>query len=360
MKSRSIKKQAQLVDEIMAEFRQTGSQDESALENRITELVRNFNIESHSPPSLSREVTILFSDIRGFTAMSERYEAIQIVTMLNRYFSKMNEIILKYDGLIDKYMGDAIMVLFGAPEQDINDAHRAINCAVEMQNAMSEVNNENMAQGLPELYMGIGINTGTVLAGQVGSHLHNEYTVIGDGVNLASRVESHSLRGQILISDYTYQQVKDNVLIGNINEVYVKGKSEMIKLYEIIATYWQNEMTVPHREIRTSMRVEIDTPFAFQVIENNEVMPGIYHGQAKDISYNGIFAIIQQPLEVLTNIKLSLSLSLLGGDTRDIYGKIMSLREMSNGYGCGIEFTSLDEDSQQAIKNFIDRVIGGS
>ncbi|TNF99769.1 MAG: adenylate/guanylate cyclase domain-containing protein [Gammaproteobacteria bacterium] len=334
MKSTLVKKQTQLVDSIMQEFRQAEQLGEPELESRLTQLITDFYEDSQ--PSQAREVTILLSDIRGFSAMSERYETSQIVSMLNHYFSKMNEIILKYDGVIDKYMGDAIMALFGVPEQSPDDAHRAITCAVEMQNAMDEVNSENKAQGLPELFMGIGINSDIVSAGQVGSHLHNEYTVIGDGVNLASRIESHSLRGQILISDYTYQKVKDVVQVGDINEVRVKGKSEKVQLYEITATNWQDTMTVPRREIRNSLRVNFDTDFPFQVIENEEVQPGIYFGYAKDISYSGIFAFIKQPLDVLTEIKLSLSLSLLGGETRDIYGKIKSIRETDGGYGCGM------------------------
>lgn len=357
MKLTLLKEQQHLVDQIMGEVRRGESAAGKTLEERITQVISDYH--GDSLPGQAREVTILISDIRGFTAMSERYEATQIVSMLNHYFSKMNEIILKHDGVIDKYMGDAIMALFGAPEQRPDDAHRAVSCAIEMQNAMDEVNAENKERGLPELYMGIGINTGVVSAGQVGSHLHYEYTVIGDGVNLASRIESHSLRGQILVSEHTYQKVKEDVGVGDINSVRVKGKSELVKLYEITGIDWEQVMSVPRREIRTSIRVEIDASFPFQVIEDKEIIPGVYVAQAHDISYNGMFATIQQPLEVLTDIKLSLSLSLLGNDTRDVYGKIMSIRAMEDSYGCGIEFTSMDEESQQAIKDFIDRILEG-
>ena len=357
MKVALAKQKKELVDHIMEEFRRGEMIDGALLEDRISQIISEFHEEAL--PGEAREVTILISDIRGFTAMSERYEATQIVSMLNNYFSRMNEIILKHEGVIDKYMGDAIMALFGAPRQHPDDAHRAVSCAIEMQNAMDEVNTQNRDRGLPELYMGIGINTGVVSAGQVGSELHNEYTVIGDGVNLASRIESHSLRGQILVSESTYQKVKDEVGVGDINSVRVKGKTDMVKLYEITGIDWQEIMNVPRREIRTSIRVEIDVSFPFQVIENKEIIPGVYIAHAHDISYNGIFATIQQPLEVLTEVKLTLSLSLLGSDTRDIYGKIMSIRALEDAYGCGIEFTSMDEESQQAIKDYIDRIIEG-
>jgi adenylate cyclase len=252
------------------------------------------------------------------------------------------------------------MAYFCDAEQCSDHAHRAVNCAVEMQIAMNQVNNDNEADGLPSLYMGIGINTGIVTMGHMGSYAHNKYTLIGDGVNLATSVGSHSLRGQVLISDYTYQQVKDVVEIGDINEAHIKGKNEMVKLYEITVSHWQEKMAVPMREIRSSVRVNVDMEFPFQIIENNEVQPGILFAQARDISYKGVYAITRQPLDVLTEIKLSLSLSLLGDETREVYGKVKSIKETDDGYGCGIEFDDLDIDSIEAVKNYIHRIIEGS
>jgi adenylate cyclase len=194
----------------------------------------------------------------------------------------------------------------------------------------------------------------------MGSHQQNEYTLIGDGVNLATSVGSHSLRGQVLISDYTYQQVKDVVDIGDINEARIKGKNEMVKLYEITASHWQEKVAVPMREIRSSVRVNVDMEFPFRIIKDHEVQPGIHFGQARDISYKGIFAIIKEPLELLTEIKLTLSLSLLGDETREVYGKIKSIKETDEGPGYGIEFDDLDIDSIEAVKNFIHRIIEGS
>jgi adenylate cyclase len=357
MKPTQIKKHAQLVEDIIAQIRKAGLQVSPALVSSIAHVVGGHHEEK--PPGEAREVTILLSDIRGFSAMSERFEASQILDMLNRYFSRMNDIIVENNGVIDKYMGDTIMALFGEFGECNNHAHCAINCAVEMQNMMDKINDENRVEGLPELYIGIGINTGVVTTGEMGSHLHNEYTVIGDGVNLATRVGSHSLRGQVLISDYTYQKVKDHVTVGDIDTVRIKGKNELVRLYEITASNWKHKITVPMREIRNSVRVNYDASFPFQVIENGEIQPGIYHAQAKDISYNGIYAILKQPLEVLTEIKLTLSLSLLGDETRDIYGTIKSSRETGDGYGCGIEFSTLDDDSQEAIKDFIQRIVEG-
>ena len=352
------KNNAALIDQIINDIQQSGQEVGTDLKSRIERTVNGH--QETRKPSHRQEVTIVLSDIIGFSEVSEGYTAPQVVTMLNNYISRMSEIIEKYDGVIEKYMGDTIMAYFAADEQKNDHAHRAVSCAVEMQIAMNEVNNDNQVDGLPSLFLGVGISTGTVTFGEMRSQLHNKYTLVGDGVNLATSVESHSLRGQVLISDYTYQQVKDVVEIGDIDEAHIKGKNEMVKLYEITASHWQEKMFVPLREIRSSVRLNVDMEFPFHIIENNEVQPDVYFGQATDISYKGIYATIKEPLELMTEIKLSLSLSLLGNETHDIYGKIKSIKQIKEGYGCGIEFDDLDNDSIEAVKNYIHRIIEGS
>ena len=350
-------KKKNFVDSLYATMHDAFDDEEAALKRKISEVVDKYlDIDEHTD---LREVTILLSDIRGFTALSERHQAGEIVEMLNTYFAYMNEVILRYDGVIDKYIGDAILVLFGAPHRKEDDPLRAVACAVEMQIGMDRVNQLNREHGLPELFIGIGINTGTVSAGQIGSDLYNEYTVIGDGVNLASRIESHSLRGQVLISEFTYAKVRNSIEVGQLNTVRMKGKSEPVKFYEVTGLNGDRHLTVPRREVRTSVRVEVDSRFTFQIVSGKDVLPESYTGQLKDISYNGFFAVLPDPLEPFTEIRISLSLSLLGGDTRENYAKVMSVRKLPNGYGCGVQFTSIDDESQQAIKDQIDRIIAG-
>ena len=167
----------------------------------------------------TRVVTILFTDLRGFTAILESHPAPELLDVLNRYLIRMSEIAFDHGGTIDKFIGDSIMVLFGAPNTHEDDVKRAVTCAVDMQIALFEMNKQNKKRGLPELNMGIGINTGTVMAGVLGSEIYAEYTVIGEEVNLASRIEAYSLRGQILVSEATYLHVRDHVLVSAPTDV---------------------------------------------------------------------------------------------------------------------------------------------
>ena len=150
------------------------------------------------------------ADLRGFAAITASYPASTVLGVLNRCFSRMSEIIVRHYGSIDKFMGDAIMVVFsGDLAEPRSHVRRALLCALEMQIAMNELRTQHRSDGVPELYMGIGINTGKVVAGLIGSEVYRAYTVIGEEVNLTSRIEAFSLRGQVLISDATYAHAAD-------------------------------------------------------------------------------------------------------------------------------------------------------
>jgi adenylate cyclase len=311
----------------------------------------------HATDSETRRVTILLSDLRGFTAIAEKFSAMDMVAALNRYLSRMTEIILRHGGSIDKFMGDAIMVLFGAPQPLPNDIEAALACAIEMQLAMDEINTENRLFGMAALYMGIGINTGEVVVGHLGSSLHSEYTVIGDQVNLASRVEAHSLRGQILLSESTYQQAKDFIDIGDINEVQVKGKKGSVRMVELLALRGARPLTAPKREVRNSPRVEVDMPLAYQILQGKCVLPEEHTGRIVDLSYGGMFVISPVRLEPFEDIKMALSLSLMGRELTEIYAKVLRVTEVQGAFKCPVEFTSIDTKAAQAIKEFVDGIV---
>lgn len=325
------------------------------LMSRVESLLNN-SVAGELRPE-SRRVTILLSDLRGFTTIAETYSAMTVVEVLNRYFSRMTEIIVSCGGTIDKLMGDSIMVLFGAPTSDGDDVQRAIACAVEMQQAMSEFNEQNMSMDLPELFMGIGINTGEVVAGPVGSDLHREYTVIGDEVNLTSRIEAQSLRGQILISENTYQLAMPFVLVGDPNRVQVKGKRQPVCLYELLGTTKPRAMTVPRREVRKSPRISVNMPCYFQRLDGKRVLPERYRGEVVDIGYNGLLMVSPRPLDLYSEIKIVVSLQLLGSETTDIYARVIKSEVTDDGCLCSLEFTAMDMAGQQTIKHFVDNQI---
>jgi adenylate cyclase len=330
-------------------------QSAQARQQAIAEAIDNATL--HAPDSETRRVTILLSDLRGFTAIAEKFSAMDMVAALNRYLSRMTEIILRHGGSIDKFMGDAIMVLFGAPHALSNDIEAALACAIEMQLAMDDINAENMLHGMAALYMGIGINTGEVVVGHLGSRLHSEYTVIGDQVNLASRVEAHSLRGQILLSESTYQQARDCIEIGDINDVQVKGKKGSVRMVELLALRGSYNLTAPKREVRNSPRVEVDMPLAYQVLRGKSVLPEEHIGRIADLSYGGMFVISPVRLEPFGDIKITLSLSLMGHELTEIYAKVLRVTEVPGAFKCPVEFTSIDAKAAQAIKEFVDGIV---
>lgn len=196
-----------------------------------------------------RETTIVFTDIRGFTSMSESRTPQQIVDMLNEYFELMVEVIFKYEGTLDKFVGDEIMALFGAPVSHGDDAYRAVKSAIEMTEALEGFNQRRVEAGEDPLHVGIGINSGEVVAGYLGSSKSLEYTVIGDAVNTGNRLCSVAKPGEILLSEHTYDLVKDYFEAQELSATQVKGKAHPLRVFNILKERasppgW-NEVTSP-------------------------------------------------------------------------------------------------------------------
>jgi class 3 adenylate cyclase len=181
-----------------------------------------------------RTMTVLFSDLRGFTAMSEKLEPEQVVEMLNEHFEVMSEIILKNRGTLDKFVGDEIMALFGAPVYTESHALKAIKTALEMQKAQDELSKKFKKKFGVDVEVGIGINTGDMVVGNIGCKQRMDYTVIGDSVNTAARLCSSAKSGQILISEATHAEVKKLVKVQELEPITVKGKSKPLHIYNVV------------------------------------------------------------------------------------------------------------------------------
>lgn len=180
-----------------------------------------------------RSITVMMSDLRGFTQISESLEPTKLIDMLNHYLTVMGDIISEYKGTILEFLGDGILIIFGAPLEEKRHALNAVCAAVKMQKAMEEVNKWNKEQGYPILRMGIGINTGNSIVGNIGSEKHTRYGVIGKHVNLCSRIESYTVGGQILISPSTKSNINEPLEIANQFDVLPKGINTPVTLFDV-------------------------------------------------------------------------------------------------------------------------------
>lgn len=183
-----------------------------------------------------KRATVLISDIRNFTAISEKFPPEEVVDFLNEYFSEMVSVVIKYEGTLDKFIGDALLAVFGAPIAHADDAKRAVFAALEMQEKLKEFNKKRVKKGQNEIRIGVAVHTGNLVAGNIGSEVRMEYTVIGDTVNLTSRLEplNKQFGTQILISESTYSEVKDDIEVREIPAVELRGKEEKVKVYDVL------------------------------------------------------------------------------------------------------------------------------
>jgi adenylate cyclase len=183
---------------------------------------------------VNQKVSVLFADIRGFTSLSEKLQPERVVEILNNYFTHVTEVIFDHGGTLDKYLGDGVMALFGAPLSKGNDAENAVRAAQSIQRLIVELNRDASDRGWPELNVGIGINTGIVTAGNIGSPRRIDYTVIGDTVNSASRLMSNAPPGSIIISQSTAVDLtRGQFHLTPLEPLKVKGKSEAIEVFSV-------------------------------------------------------------------------------------------------------------------------------
>lgn len=315
--------------------------------------------ESDGEAFSKREVTILFADLRGFSAIVSAYPTAVVLEVLNRCFAVMTEIIVRHYGTIDKFIGDAIMVIFpGDPATPQDHARRALLCAIEMQVAMNELRSLRREDGFPGLYMGIGISTGNVMAGLIGSEQYRAYTVIGEEVNIASRIEALSLRGQVLMSEATYAHCRDFVHVGEPMEVHVKGRSERMVIREALGIPGLGKV-VPRQDVRKSPRVPVRLQLEYWPVEGKTVRADGLSGLVRDLGYHGVLAELDRPQPLRSELKMAFDLSFLGFRAADVYGRVVSVREEGGRFLAGIEFTSLNSETQEKIELFVQMLLQG-
>jgi len=350
-----------LIQDVVVEAKGSGLDRESErrVETALTRLAPRNGTALPDSGFSERDATVLFADLRGFSSISASYPAQLVLTVLGRCFGLMTEVVLRHYGTIDKFMGDGMMVVFNGEKSSPRDhAQRAVLCAVEMQIAMNELRQRHRAEGLPEIYIGIGINSGRVMAGLIGSDAYRAYTVIGEEVNLAARIEAFSLRGQVLMSEATYRHCADFVSAGERIEVHVKGRSEPACVRELLGIPELGRV-VPRQELRKSPRVPIDLDVEYWAMAGKLVVGAATRGRIRNIGYHGLLMETPEPLQLYSEFKLAFDLPCLRYRVGQIYARVVSARNEGAHHRVGLEFTSVDVESSNKIQLFVQMCLQG-
>jgi class 3 adenylate cyclase len=291
-----------------------------------------------------RSITILMSDLRGFSALSERLDPERVVGLLNNYLGKMADIVTAHNGTIDEFIGDAILALFGAPIARADDAERAVACALQMQLAMREVNEENRRNGFPELEMGIALNTGECVVGNIGSQKRAKYGVVGSHVNLTARIESYTVGGQVLISRSTADAVGTGLKLGDQLQLGAKGFREPITVFELLGLGGNYGLELPERSEDPRALVR-EIPIHVEIIEGKQLAGGRIEGRLLALSMREAMVSCASSIEPLSNLRVrftGLNGVIVPGD---LYAKVIDSEEGR----CRLRFTSIPDE----IKSFI-------
>lgn len=294
-------------------------------------------------------VTIMMTDLRGFTSLSERLPAETIVQIINMYLDIMTEVILKYQGTIDEFIGDAILVIFGAPTVREDDAKRAVACAIDMQLAMEEVNRRNREAGYPEVEMGIGINTGEIVVGNIGSSKRTKYGVVGSNVNLTSRVESYTVGGQILISADTLNACGGLAQIYSQMEVMPKGVKHPITISEVVGMSAPYNVFLPEKKKVEFKILSNPIPIGFTVISGKHISDHVYKGKITKLTGKNAEVEAEIDIEKLHNIKISIFDDLNLEIAKDLYGKVTENITSTPPVFC-INLTSVPQEYKELIE----------
>ncbi len=302
-----------------------------------------------------RTITIMTSDLRGFTSLSERLSPEEVVKILNFYLGCMADVITSYQGTIDEFMGDGILVLFGAPTAREDDAKRAVACAVAMQLAMVSVNEKMKEWGFSLLEMGIGINTGEVVVGNIGSEKRSKYGVVGSQVNLTYRIESYTVGGQILITESTLKEAGSIVRIEGQRKVQPKGVKQPLTIYEVGGIGGEYNLFLDKEE-EVFFPLPEAIPLEYSVLDGKHIGETLFKGSLVKLSAKGakVRAEKGENHEVpppMTNIKLNLLIP--NNPTEvivDIYCKVLEkVTEKGSFYVC---FTAKSSDVEARLDAF--------
>ncbi len=340
------------LDERTQELVTTQETSRRTLGRFVSEDVANNMLDSPAGRELGGEervVTILMSDLRGFSAMSTDLGPQSVIEVLNIYLETMVDVIGSYQGTIDEIIGDAILVIFGAPVASPDHAARAVACALAMQLAMSWVNQQLAAIDAPSIEMGIGIHSGPVVVGNIGSAHRMKYAAVGPNVNLTGRIESFSTGGQILISEHTHAKIDVPLRIDSTITMKAKGASASMTLYEVSALGAPYSLELPQNQEALTV---LDQPatFRYLVLEDKFLGETSYEGKLHSFSDRHAEITTETPLSHLSNVKMTLESTQDGFPGGVAYGKVVKEIQADTATA-RVRFTSLDAP----LRNWIDQ-----
>ncbi|HEU4369520.1 MAG TPA: adenylate/guanylate cyclase domain-containing protein [Methylomirabilota bacterium] len=303
-----------------------------------------------------RDVTVLMSDLRGYTRFAEIGEPARVVAVLNDYLARMADIIIAHGGTINEFIGDAIFAVFGAPAAHPDHAERAAGAALAMQRAMTGINAAHERGDLPRFEMGIGINTGEAVLGNIGSEQRAKYAVLGNAVNVAGRVEGCTVGGQIFISAATLERIRHIAEVGSPIPVEVKGLAGALLLYELRGLAGRFAGRLPDVESGADPQVDVTLPLLASIIDGKIVSSKRVSGVVLRLGTRQLDVRLDEPVAPLTNVRLRLTYPGLGYDSGDLYGKVVGDDSRSGSRLTRIRLTSVEPVDQTILEGFLDDV----
>ena len=294
--------------------------------------------------------TILMTDLRGFTAISERFPAEDVVKIINIYLERMTEIILKFNGTINEFIGDSILAVFGALLSKEDDAKRAVACALEMQLAMKEVNQSNIEAGYPKISMGIGINTGTVIMGNIGSSKRTKYGIVGQAVNLTSRIESMTVGGQILVSESTLNDCEGGLRIDGQIDIRPKGVRELLSVYEVGGIGDPFNVFLPVKNPLMLIRFSQPIPVKFSFLDGKSIIEQSFIGKIVRLRDKTAEIEAERSCREMSDLKIVLLDDHNKVMSSDLYGKV-SHHITDDPPTFRVIFTSIDPAAKVYLEN---------
>ncbi len=301
----------------------------------------------------ARVVTTLVTDLRGFTALAAVLSPQAVLEVLNRYLERMVPVIRRHGGTIDEIQGDGILALFGAPIAAADDPVRAVACGLEMQLALIEFNAEQRGRGLPELAMGAGINTGEVIVGNIGSEQRTKYGAVGNAINMAYRIESHTVGGQVLLSAETHERVRALAVVRGTVTASFKGLAEPLTLYDVSGMGGEYQLFLPERGEELFAPVRPPLPVACFPIEGKVVSATAIAGTLVRLAASAADLLLESPLAPHVNVKISLGPP-AGGGPFDLYAKVLPLpadHPAAPGAPVRVSFTSVSEAAKTYLND---------